>query len=54
MENGVYFAPMKHRDLAIVMEKSLKNLYTKYEAEGRARKTIKAQELWFAILECAD
>ena len=26
-------------------------LYTKYEAEGRARKTIKAQELWFAILD---
>ena len=26
-------------------------LYTQYEEEGRARKTIKAQELWFAILE---
>jgi ribonucleoside-diphosphate reductase alpha chain len=26
-------------------------LYHKYEAEGRARKTVKAQELWFAILE---
>ncbi len=26
-------------------------LYTRYEQEGRARKTIKAQELWFAILE---
>ncbi len=26
-------------------------LYTQYENEGRARKTIKAQELWFAILE---
>ncbi len=26
-------------------------LYTKYEQEGRARKTIKAQELWFAVLE---
>mmetsp|Transcript_3396 Transcript_3396/g.12260 ORF Transcript_3396/g.12260 Transcript_3396/m.12260 type:complete len:842 (-) Transcript_3396:1060-3585(-) len=26
-------------------------LYTKYEAEGRGRKTIKAQQLWFAILE---
>lgn len=26
-------------------------LYTQYEREGRARKTIKAQELWFAILE---
>lgn len=26
-------------------------LYHKYEKEGRARKTIKAQDLWFAILE---
>jgi ribonucleoside-diphosphate reductase alpha chain len=26
-------------------------LYLKYEREGRGRKTIKAQELWFAILE---
>ena len=26
-------------------------LYTKYEREGRGRKTIKAQELWFHILE---
>lgn len=26
-------------------------LYQRYEAEGRARRTIKAQELWFAILE---
>ena len=26
-------------------------LYTKYENEGKARKTIDAQKLWFAILE---
>jgi ribonucleoside-diphosphate reductase alpha chain len=26
-------------------------LYEQYESEGRARRTIKAQELWFAILE---
>lgn len=26
-------------------------LYTKYEREGKGRKTIKAQDLWFAILE---
>lgn len=26
-------------------------LYHKYESEGRARKTINAQDLWFAILE---
>ena len=26
-------------------------LYTKYEAEGKGRKTIKAQDLWFKVLE---
>ena len=26
-------------------------LYTKYEKEGKGRRTVKAQELWFAILE---
>ncbi|RZM15860.1 MAG: ribonucleoside-diphosphate reductase subunit alpha, partial [Pedobacter sp.] len=26
-------------------------LYEKYEAEGRQRKTVKAQDLWFAILD---
>jgi ribonucleoside-diphosphate reductase alpha chain len=26
-------------------------LYTKYESEGRERKKVKAQDLWFAILE---
>ncbi|WP_181306749.1 ribonucleoside-diphosphate reductase subunit alpha [Rufibacter sp. XAAS-G3-1] len=31
--------------------KDFERLYEKYEREGKARKTIKAQELWFAILE---
>ncbi|MBC3540696.1 ribonucleoside-diphosphate reductase subunit alpha [Rufibacter sediminis] len=31
--------------------KDFERLYEKYEKEGRARKTVKAQELWFAILE---
>ena len=26
-------------------------LYEKYEREGRAKRTVKAQQLWFAILE---
>ena len=26
-------------------------LYTKYEAEGKGRKTVKAQDLWFKVLE---
>jgi ribonucleoside-diphosphate reductase alpha chain len=29
----------------------LKNYTTRYEKEGRGRKTIKAQELWFAVLD---
>ena len=28
-----------------------KELYTKYESEGRGKRTIKAQELWFQILQ---
>lgn len=28
-----------------------KQLYTKYEQEGKGRETIKAQQLWFAILD---
>lgn len=31
--------------------KEFEKLFEKYETEGRARKTIKAQDLWFAILE---
>lgn len=31
--------------------KEFEALYTKYETEGRGRETIKAQELWFKILE---
>ena len=31
--------------------KEFEKLYTKYEKEGKGRKTIKAQELWFKILE---
>ena len=33
------------------MVKTLINFIKKYEKEGRGRKTIKAQELWFKILE---
>ena len=31
--------------------KEFEALYTKYESEGKGRKTIKAQDLWFKILE---
>jgi len=30
---------------------AFEKLYTQYEAEGKGRKTIKAQDLWFKILE---
>ncbi|MFZ5554736.1 MAG: ribonucleoside-diphosphate reductase subunit alpha [Bacteroidota bacterium] len=31
--------------------KAFEELYTRYEKEGKGRKTIKAQDLWFKILE---
>merc|ERR1719412_3235544 len=33
------------------MGNKFEELYTKYEKEGRAKKTIKAQKLWYAIIE---
>lgn len=37
--------------LADTYGEEFEKLYTKYESEGRGRKTIKAQDLWFKILE---
>ncbi|TPV35929.1 ribonucleoside-diphosphate reductase subunit alpha [Paucihalobacter ruber] len=37
--------------LADVHSEAFETLYTKYEAEGKGRKTIKARELWEKILE---
>merc|ERR1712038_626711 len=34
-----------------VWGEEFEKLYTKYEKEGRAKKTIKAQKLWYAIIE---
>jgi len=45
------FCPNEAPGLHECHSEEFEKLYTKYEAEGRARKTIKAQELWFAILE---
>ncbi len=52
-ENGDWslFCPHEAPGLAECYGKDFEALYEKYEKEGRARKTIKAQELWFAILE---
>jgi ribonucleoside-diphosphate reductase alpha chain len=45
------FCPNEAPGLAECYGKKFEELYTRYEQEGRARKTVKAQELWFAILE---
>ncbi len=52
-ENGEWslFCPHEAPGLHECHGEEFEKLYTKYEKEGRARKTIKAQELWFAILE---
>jgi len=52
-ENGEWslFCPHEAPGLADCWGKDFENLYEKYEKEGRARKVVKAQELWFAVLE---
>jgi ribonucleoside-diphosphate reductase alpha chain len=45
------FCPFEAPGLADVHSAAFESLYTKYEAEGRGRKTIKAQKLWFQILD---
>lgn len=52
-ENGEWslFCPHEAPNLAETYGDEFEALYTRYEAEGRARRTVKAQELWFEILE---
>merc|ERR1712226_848507 len=45
------FCPDDARGLHEVWGDKFEELYTKYEKEGRAKKTIKAQKLWYAIIE---
>src|SRR5476651_849568 len=45
------FCPHEAPGLSECWGKEFVALYTKYEKEGRARKVVKAQELWFAILD---
>lgn len=45
------FCPNEAPDLHECFGEKFEALYTKYESEGRARRTVKAQELWFAILD---
>jgi len=50
-EDWSLFCPHEAPGLADCWGAEFEALYTRYEAEGRARKTVKAQELWFAILD---
>ncbi len=45
------FDPNEAPGLFEVHSGEFESLYHKYEQEGRARRVVKAQELWFAILE---
>lgn len=45
------FCPSEAPGLADVYGDEFNTLYTKYEAEGRGRKQIDAQKLWFKILD---
>ena len=49
--NWSLFCPNEAPGLADVVGGEFEALYTKYESEGRARKTLKAQKLWFEILD---
>jgi len=50
-EEWSLFCPHEAPGLADCHGAEFERLYEKYEKEGRARETIKAQELWFEILE---
>lgn len=45
------FCPHECPGLSDTHSEEFVKLYEQYEREGKARKTIKAQDLWFAILE---
>ncbi|GAA5020902.1 ribonucleoside-diphosphate reductase [Marivirga lumbricoides] len=45
------FCPNEAPGLADCHGEEFEKLYEKYEREGRGRKTVKAQDLWFEILE---
>lgn len=52
-ENGDWtlMCPNECPGLSEVWGEDFEKLYTKYEKEGKGRKTVKAQELWFKVLE---
>eukprot|EP00249_Psilotum_nudum_P010872 c22819_g1_i2 orf=352-2784(-) len=52
-DNGPWslFCPNEAPGLADCWGEQFENLYLEYEREGRAKKLVQAQKLWFAILE---
>lgn len=50
-ENWSLFCPNEAPGLQDAWGDDFKALYTRYEAEGRARKVVPAQKLWYAILD---
>ncbi len=52
-QNGDWtlFSPNEAPRLADVYGDEFKQLYEKYESENRGRRTVKAQKLWYSILE---
>ncbi len=50
-EEWSLFCPHECPGLADTYGDEFEALYQKYELEGKARKTVKAQELWFKVLE---
>jgi ribonucleoside-diphosphate reductase alpha chain len=50
-EEWSLFCPHECPGLADSYGDEFEALYQKYELEGKARKTVKAQELWFKVLE---
>jgi len=48
--NWTLFCPNEARGLSNVYGEEFEALYERYEKEGKGRKTIRAQELWYSIL----
>ena len=46
------FCPNEAPGLSDVWGDAFEELYTRYEKEGRGRKTVSAQKLWFKVLDC--
>jgi len=52
-ENGTWslFCPNESPGLCEVWGEEFEELYTRYESEGKAKKQVQAQDLWFKIVE---